>query len=77
MRATLLTVTLFAVAVLAFEGGCNRSSAPSSTPMAMVINEPSMVQKVVAVCGNHGCVQVQTKRIIHHQKRGNTVPHHI
>jgi hypothetical protein len=77
MRATLLTVTLVAVAVLALEKGCNRSSAPLSTPMATAITEPSIVQKVVAVCGNHGCVQVQTKRIIHHQKPGNTAPHRI
>jgi hypothetical protein len=77
MRAKLLTLTLIAVAVLALERNWNRSSALTPAPMATVITEPAIVQKVVAVCGNHGCVQVQTKRIIHRQKPGNTVPHHI
>lgn len=35
------------------------------------------VTPVVNVCGTHGCVTVQTKKVIHHQKPGNTVPHHI
>lgn len=77
MRTTLLTVTLVAVALLALERGCNRSSVPSTTPMANAVRQPAIVQKVAAVCGNHGCVQVQTKRVIHHQRPGNTVPHHI
>jgi hypothetical protein len=32
---------------------------------------------VANVCGSAGCAPVQTKRIIHHQKPGNTAPHHI
>jgi hypothetical protein len=39
--------------------------------------QAAIVRQVVNVCGMHGCVQVQTKRVIHHQKSGNTVPHHI
>jgi hypothetical protein len=33
------------------------------------IVQPSIVQKIVAVCGSHGCVQVQNKRVIHQQSR--------
>jgi len=37
----------------------------------------TLIQRVVSVCGAHGCAIVQTKRIVHHQKPGNKVPHHI
>ncbi|HXX02868.1 MAG TPA: hypothetical protein VEJ37_00940 [Xanthobacteraceae bacterium] len=37
----------------------------------------AIVEQVVNVCGSHGCVPVQTKRVIHHQKPGNTVPGRI
>ena len=77
MRTTLLTVTLLAVALLTLDRTYNRSSEPLGAPVATAEAQPPLVQTVAAVCGNHGCVQVQTKRVIHHQKPGNTVPHHL
>jgi hypothetical protein len=35
------------------------------------------IEPVVNICGTHGCVPVQTRRIIHHQKPGNKAPHTI
>jgi len=49
--------------------------------MAMATAAPiardAVIEQIVSVCGVRGCVPVQTKRIIHHQKPGNTVPHHV
>jgi len=63
------------------------SSAFTHRAMAMTLLLPrashldaahmTAVTPVVNVCGTHGCVTVQTKKVIHHQKPGNTVPHHI
>jgi len=53
-------------------GQCAMAMTP--TPQAP---HSALIQRVVSVCGVHGCVVVQTKRVIHHQKPGNTVPHHI
>jgi hypothetical protein len=50
--------------------------AAAMTPVVPVVRG-TLIQQVVSVCGGHGCVAVQTKRIIHHQKPGNKVPHHI
>ena len=37
----------------------------------------AMFQPVVNVCGTHGCMPVQTKRIIRRQKPGSIAAHHI
>jgi hypothetical protein len=50
--------------------------ATAMTPVVPAVRG-TLIQQVVSVCGVHGCVPVQTKRIIHHQKPGNKVPHHI
>lgn len=36
-----------------------------------------VIQRVVNVCGSHGCVPVQTKRVIRRQKPGSVAAHHI
>jgi hypothetical protein len=37
----------------------------------------AVFQPIVNVCGTHGCVPVQTKRIIRRQKPGSIAAHHI
>ena len=34
------------------------------------------IETVTNVCGNNGCVRVQTQRLAKHQKAGNAVPRH-
>jgi len=69
-----------AAAVLLFDGLLPpRADAMTCASSAMVHGavRTAIVEQVVNVCGSHGCVPVQTKRVIHHQKPGNTVPGRI
>ena len=50
--------------------------ATAMTPVVPPVRG-TLIQQVVSVCGVHGCAMVHTKRIVHHQKPGNKVPHHI
>jgi uncharacterized membrane protein YadS len=49
----------------------------AATTLVVPLARSTLIQHVVSVCGAHGCAAVQTKRIIHHQKPGNKVPHRI
>ena len=51
--------------------------AAAMTPAVPAPPDDGSVQFIANVCGPSGCAPVQTKRVIHHQKQGNTVPHHI
>jgi hypothetical protein len=56
------------------------SALPVQRAAAMTFAAPAAphaapVQQIVNICGPRGCLPVQTKRVIHHQKPGNTVPH--
>ena len=64
----------FAAAILF--GTLTVDCATAMTPVAPAVRS-TLIQQVVSVCGVRGCVPVQTKRIIHHQKPGNKVPHNI
>ena len=78
MRQTLLAG--LAAAMLLFAALLTpRADAMTRAGSAMVHGSvrAAIVEQVVNVCGVHGCVPVQTKRVIHHQKPGNTVPGRI
>jgi hypothetical protein len=72
MRAAIFTM-LAASVIFAGAMPTHRAEAMSVAATARV----SLVQQVVSICGTRGCVPVQTKRIIHHQKPGNVIPHHL
>jgi hypothetical protein len=76
MREKLLS-TLCAAGILLCGMLGHRTEAMTLAAQDGAAAQAAIVQQVVNVCGMHGCVQVQTKRVIHHQKSGNTVPHHI
>ncbi len=68
---------LAAVAAAMLFGAMTGQCVMAMTSAAAPVARSALIQRVVSVCGVHGCVPVQTKRVIHHQKPGNTVPHHI
>jgi hypothetical protein len=77
MRGTFLTA-LAGAAILASMTAGHCAAAMTPVTLGLDVGAAAVrVQPVVSVCGPRGCVPVQTKRIIHHQKPGNTVPHHI
>jgi hypothetical protein len=45
-----------------------------SAPAAQALTAPRVIEPVVNVCGTNGCAPVQTKKVIHHRKPGNTKP---
>ena len=79
MRETLLTAAAAAVMLSSPLLDHRATALTLAAPAAMVVTAPraAVIERVVNVCGTHGCVPVQTKRVIHHRKPGNTVPHHI
>jgi len=72
MRSVCLVV--LAVTVVAGASANHRALAMTAADQ---IGQRKVVQLVVNVCGVRGCVPVQTKRVIHHQKPGNKTPQHI
>jgi hypothetical protein len=54
-----------------------RAGATTQVIQTAADRAPSGLQFAANICGGAGCAPVQTKRVIHHQKQGNTVPHHL
>jgi len=75
MRQTLLAG--LAAAMLLFAALLTPRADAMGSAMVHGSVRAAIVEQVVNVCGVHGCVPVQTKRVIHHQKPGNTVPGRI
>ena len=79
MREALLTAVA-AAAILSSPLLDHRAPALAlAAPAALDVGaaRAAVIEPVVNICGTHGCVPVQTKRIIHHQKPGNKIPHNI
>ena len=77
MREIILTA--FAVAII-LSGGVlgNRAEAMRlDTPsmLGVAAARAALVQQAVNVCGNSGCVPVQTKRVQHHRPGALTAKH--
>ena len=68
--------TFFVPLAAVLFGALTVHCATAMTPVVPTVRG-TLIQQVVSVCGTHGCAIVQTKRIVHHQKPGNKVPHHI
>jgi hypothetical protein len=71
MRVLLLVA--FATAAVFFSAMAERPSIA----MPLVVRPGSVsvwVQPITNVCGNNGCVRVQTQRVVKHQKPGNFIP---
>ena len=75
--AAMRTIFVTAVAAGLLLCGVAGQQANAAMPMAA---RPAVralpIETVTNVCGNNGCVRVQTQRLAKHQKAGNAVPRH-
>jgi hypothetical protein len=58
---------------------CGLSAPPANAAMPVGVRpavEALPVETVTNVCGNTGCVRVQTQRLTKHQKAGTAAQHH-
>jgi hypothetical protein len=70
-------ISVTAVATVLLLCGATAQRADAAMPIAArpaVATLP--IETVTNVCGNNGCVRVQTQRLAKHQKAGNAVPRH-
>ena len=72
MRA--ISVTAVATIVLLVSAARQADAAMPTATRPAVAALP--IETVTNVCGNNGCVRVQTQRLTKHQKAGNAVPRH-
>jgi hypothetical protein len=75
MRA-IFVAAVAAVSVLAW---CGVSGQPANAAMPISVRpavEALPIETVTNVCGNTGCVRVQTQRLTKHQKAGTAAQHH-
>jgi hypothetical protein len=72
---TILATTIGAATILCC--GMAARQAEATVPMAVPPTAVILpIESVTNVCGNNGCVRIQTQRLVKHQKAGNVVPRH-
>jgi hypothetical protein len=76
MRGTLFIA--LAVAALLLSGpSAHHAEAGTLAPASILgSGNAAAIQRVAAVCGNNGCVRVQTQRV-RHQRPGSVAANHI